>query len=174
MAARPRDSAVSGKDHLPGRHDGPYTLAMPVQIVPLPDYDEHYDQGWERVTDEFELYGIDASKLAGKPWWQVGVAAAEFISAPLPAEFQSDFRHRIATALRSVAGVERVDEEDREVWLVTGQPPSALALIEAVAPVLDDLAPLLRPHIYPADGHDPHGQPPTPGPPPESHRFRPS
>src|ERR1700733_6798065 len=124
---------------------------MPVQIVPLPDDDEHYDEGWERVTDEFELYGVDASKLADKPWWQVTVAAAEFISARLPAEFQTEFRDRIATVLMSVTGVDRVDEEDREVWLVTGQAPSALALIEAVAPVLDDMAPRLRPHIYPAE-----------------------
>lgn len=129
---------------LVGLPDDPYTRRMEVQLIRLAD-DEHYDEGWERVTDESDLYGIDAAKLAGEPWWQVSVAAAEFVRGE---PFAGEFRQRIAAALSGIAGVQSVDEEDREVWLVTGHPPSAEALIQVVAGVLDELASRIRPHIY--------------------------
>jgi hypothetical protein len=55
-------------------------------------------------------------------------------------------RRRINSALRDVAGVDAVAEEDREVWVVQGS-PSGKQLVRAVAAILDDLAPRLRLHV---------------------------
>jgi hypothetical protein len=52
----------------------------------------------------------------------------------------------MATALEAVPGVQSVDEEDREAWLVTGA-PSGKALVEAAAAVVDDIAPRARAHL---------------------------
>jgi hypothetical protein len=117
---------------------------MPVQVIQIPS-DDQYDEAWERVTDEPDILSVDAAKLAGEPSWQVGIAVAEFMRGePLAVEF----RQRIAAALSAVAGVQRVDEEDTEVWLVTGS-PSGEALIQAAAAVLDDMAPRLRAEVSP-------------------------
>ena len=68
--------------------------------------------------------------------WQVTVAVMEFVREdPL----ESELRRRIAAALRSVDGVETVDEEDREVWFITGR-AAGRALVQAAGEVVDDLA----------------------------------
>ena len=75
--------------------------------------------------------------------WNVTVAAMEFVrQEPL----EGELRRRVATALRSVEGVESADEMDTEVWFVTGT-PSGEAQVRAVAEVLDDLAEQTRAHI---------------------------
>ena len=51
-------------------------------------------------------------------------------------------RRRMATALRAVNGVATVDEQDREVWFVTGT-PSGKEPTEA-AQVVDELADEIR------------------------------
>jgi hypothetical protein len=101
------------------------------------------EESWERVTDDPDLKGIDARKGSGESWWLVFVAVAEFIrEEPL----ESELRQRMATALSAVPGVQSVDEEDREVWLVTGA-PSGEALVRAAAAVVDDIAPRARAHL---------------------------
>ncbi|NKZ08860.1 hypothetical protein [Actinomadura latina] len=103
------------------------------QIQPL---DSGITEEWARNTDEPDLRAVSAAKLREGPWWSVGVQVMEFIRAePL----ESELRRRIAAALTSVSGVADVEEEDREVWTVTGD-PTGKALVEAVAQVLDDLA----------------------------------
>jgi hypothetical protein len=68
------------------------------------------------------------------------VAAAEFIrNEPL----ESTFRARLDEELRAVAGVTGVAEEDREVWIVAGDPTGA-ALTRAAALVVDELASRIR------------------------------
>ena len=52
---------------------------------------------------------------------------------------ETDMRRRMATALRAVNGVATADEQDREVWFVTGT-PSGKELTEAAARVVDELA----------------------------------
>jgi hypothetical protein len=52
----------------------------------------------------------------------------------------------MAAALRAVAGVEAVEEEDREIWIVTGT-PSGQELVNAAAQVVDSLATRARAHI---------------------------
>jgi len=73
--------------------DRPTRRSVPIRLAD----DEHYDEGWERVTDENDLYGIDAAKLAGESWWQVSVAAAEFVRGE---PFEGEFRQRIGNNLR--------------------------------------------------------------------------
>lgn len=95
---------------------------------------------WIRKTDEPDLRAVSASKLRAGPWWTVSAWVMEFIRTdPL----ESELRRRIADALSGVSGVTSVEEEDREVWTVTGT-PTGKALVEAVAQVVDDLAPQTR------------------------------
>ena len=88
-------------------------------------------ESWERLTDDPDIRGVDASMitLGEQPYWSVGVAVAEFLREnPLEAEL----RQQMAAALPAVHGVESVWEEDREVWGVTGA-PSGEALVRAAA-----------------------------------------
>ncbi|GAA1896915.1 hypothetical protein [Actinomadura bangladeshensis] len=103
------------------------------QIQPL---DSRIAEEWVRRTDEPDLRAVSASKLREGPWWNVSVPVMEFIRAdPL----ESELRRRIAHALSGVSGVTGAEEEDREVWTVTGDPTGG-ALVEAVARVVDELA----------------------------------
>jgi hypothetical protein len=112
------------------------------------------DEAWERdiEVDDGEARWVEATRV--RAWellggghspggWNVTVAAMEFVrEEPL----EGELRRRIATALRSVEGVESADEMDREVWFVTGT-PSGAAMVRAVAEVLDDLAEQTWAHI---------------------------
>jgi hypothetical protein len=110
-----------------------------VRQVVLDDADE----AWERVTDEPDALGVEAVGLGEMAGWQVTVAVMEFVrKEPL----EGELRRRIAAALRSVDGVESAEEEDREVWFVTGT-PSGQALVRAAAVVVDDLADRTRGYI---------------------------
>jgi hypothetical protein len=99
---------------------------------------------WERVTDEEEIFGVSASRTAQPKWkWQVFVAAAEFVrEEPL----ESTLVERITSALKKVEGVKAVAHEDREVWIIEGD-PSGEALVRAASTALDSLAPQLRKHM---------------------------
>lgn len=103
------------------------------QLKPL---DSAIAEEWARKTGEPDLRAVSASKLRQGPWWSVGVAVMELIRTdPL----ESELRDGIAAALTAVPGVTGVEEEDREVWSVTGD-ASGKALVEAVAQVVDDFA----------------------------------
>jgi hypothetical protein len=98
------------------------------------------DEAWERPTDEPDVRGIEAVRIDEIGGWQVTVGAMEFVrDDPL----EADMRRRIAAALRGVKGVVMADEEDREVWLVTGT-ASGKELTEAAARVVDELAGEIR------------------------------
>jgi hypothetical protein len=100
---------------------------------------EDSDEVWEREIDDEddgEVRFVEALRNDPGGDWQVAVSVMEFVrEGPL----EGELRRRIAAALRSVEGVELVDEMDTEVWLVTGD-PAGPTLIRAVAEVLDDLA----------------------------------
>lgn len=107
------------------------------QIQPL---DSGIAEEWIRKTDDPDLRAVSASKLRAGPLWNVSVWVMEFVRTdPL----ESELRRRIADALSAVDGVTSVEEEDREVWTATGT-PTGEALVEAVALVVDDLAPQTR------------------------------
>ena len=103
------------------------------------------DEGWERITDEPDVRGVEAIKTAdADPWvWSVTVTAMEFVREdPL----ESDLREGVSRALRSVPGVVDVAEEDREVWVVSGS-PSGEDLVRAGASVVDAFADRIRSHV---------------------------
>ena len=94
---------------------------------------------WFRETDDPGIRNVNAL-LADTPGdargWQVAIWAMEYVREdPL----ESEYRQRITDALRQVSGVTSAEEQDRETWLVTGN-PSGKALVEAAARVVDDLA----------------------------------
>jgi hypothetical protein len=140
----PRNGAENGgyvngsNQGLPCRRPHRYhrPVADEIRQIPTAELDGEADEAWERLTDDSDFLGVEATKLAGMPRWHVFVAVAEFLGEdPL----ESELRRRMAAALGGVAGAEHVAEEDREVWIVTGS-PSGEALVRAAAEVVDDLA----------------------------------
>ena len=113
------------------------------QIQPL---DPEIGEEWLRETDVTEIRNVSASSFewpSGISGWQVAVWAMEFVREdPLEAEM----RERVTEALRRVSGVTSADEQDRETWVVIGN-PSGRALVEAAAQVVDDLADQLREYM---------------------------
>jgi hypothetical protein len=98
------------------------------------------DEAWERLTDDPDVLGIEVARIEEIGGWQVTVVAMEFVrDEPL----ETEIRRRLANALRAVKGVVTADEEDREVWYVTGS-TSGKELTEAAARVVDGLAGEIR------------------------------
>jgi hypothetical protein len=114
---------------------------MRDEITKVPDDEVDGDEGWIRETDEPELLNVEAYRF--DDGWQVTVWVAEFLREdPLEAEFRAAMDDK----LRAVPGVTDVQEEDREVWAVDGQ-PSGDALLRAAAAVVDGLADRARPYV---------------------------
>jgi hypothetical protein len=115
------------------------------QITPL---DREIVEEWVRdipLGPAHEALGVDASKhpQSGGWTWTVFVSAMEFVrEEPL----ESKLRGAIITALRNVDGVLQAESEDREVWIVRGE-PSGRALVDAVADVVDAHEFAIRDHI---------------------------
>jgi hypothetical protein len=79
------------------------------------------DEAWERVTGEPDVRGVEAGRIDFAGGWNVTVAVMEFVREdPL----ESEFRRRIAAALRSVGGVETAEEMDRECGSSPEPPPA--------------------------------------------------
>jgi hypothetical protein len=98
------------------------------------------DEAWERLTGDPDVRGIEVARIEEIGGWQVTVGAMEFIrDDPL----ETEIRRRMANALRAVKGVVTADEEDREVWYVTGV-ASGKELTEVAAQVVDELAGEIR------------------------------
>lgn len=110
--------------------------------TPVPDDElDGGDEGWIRDGGDLEL--VEAYFRRELGGWQVGVAAMELVrSDPL----ESELRQAVEAALRAVPGVSAVHEEDREVWVVFGQ-PSGARLVDAVAAVVDARADDLQRHL---------------------------
>jgi hypothetical protein len=116
-----------------------------IRRVPASELDEDSGESWERVTDDPDICGVDASMITvdEQPYWSVGVAVAEFLrDGPL----ETELWEQMTAALEAVDGVASVWEEDREVWGVTGA-PSGEALVGAAAGVVDHLAARARAFI---------------------------
>jgi len=115
------------------------------QVPPLDD--EAVSEVWVReVTDrrEREIHGVDALRQRDGTWpWQVDVWVMGCVrDVPLEAKL----RLGIAAALRGVPGVSAVEEGDREFWIVRGD-PEGVALVRAVATVVDALAEEVRVYL---------------------------
>ncbi len=98
-----------------------------------------------RETSEPDVRGVGAHRLRdGGEWpWRVEVWAAEYVrDEPLETQLRSGVR----AALASVAGVTAVEEEDREVWVVAGNPAGDV-LVRSVAEFIDQIQREIREHI---------------------------
>jgi hypothetical protein len=107
--------------------------------------DDELAEEWVRRTSEPDVRGVGAARRrdAGEWAWLVTIYAAEFVREdPL----EQRMRAAVDAALRAVPGVEDVAEEDREVWIVAGD-PSGEALVRAAADALDRLQGDIREHI---------------------------
>ncbi len=114
---------------------------MREPIRRLSDGEVDGDEGWIRETDEPELRNVEASR--DDEYWQVTVWVAEFLrEEPL----EGELRREMAAALSAVAGVDSVQEEDREIWNLQGS-PSGEELLQAAAAVVDALADRARSHL---------------------------
>lgn len=116
-----------------------------ARIVQVPDDDVDGLQEWVRETDDDDLRGVGALQMAahGRWTWQVFVSVAEFLrEEPLEGEMRAAVDH----AIRSVPGVTEVAEEDREVWILSGD-PSGEELVRSVGEAIDRLAPRAREHL---------------------------
>lgn len=109
---------------------------MSEEVRQIQPQDSEIQEEWLRETGEPDIRAVGACRVDKIGGWQVFVSVMEFVREdPL----ESELRQRITTALRSVPGVTSADEEDRELWFVTGT-PSGKALAESAAHVVDDLA----------------------------------
>jgi hypothetical protein len=136
-AAGPASVSASVPASVPANGDSVTTFAI-RQIKPL---DETIDEEWQREIAEprmRDIQGVSATKIGRQKWpWNATVAIMEFVrDTPL----EVTLRERIMSALRTVPGVIDVAEDDRERWVLRGD-PSGKALVEAVAVVVDELAP---------------------------------
>jgi hypothetical protein len=119
--------------------------------------DDECAEQWERATDDPDVLGVYADKwLDGDDWpWQVTVIAMGFVrEEPL----EGELRRHLHAALSSVPNVADVAEEDREVWVVAGE-PSGDALIRAAGHVLDEFADQIRTHLEGLGGRSRTTQP---------------
>jgi len=112
-----------------------------IQIERVQPQDEEIREEWARVTNEKDILGVCVARMSSEDWpWHVSIYVAEFIrTEPL----QSELFDSITAALTNVAGVTRVVHEDREVWVLQGE-PAGEKLIHACSAALETLAPSLR------------------------------
>ena len=112
-----------------------------IEIKQVESQDEQILEEWVRVTEERDILGVCATRIASDDWpWCVSIYVAEFVrEEPL----QSQLFGSITTALNNVPGVKRAVQEDRERWVLQGQ-PSGENLVRASSLALDTLAGSLR------------------------------
>ena len=109
-----------------------------ARIVRVPDHLVDGVQEWDRRTDDDDVRGVSARQreATGRWSWTVSVSAAQLWREE-PAE--GELRRAVAASIASVAGVAEVAEEDRGVWILTGD-PSGEELVRAVGDAVDDIA----------------------------------
>ncbi len=108
--------------------------------VDLEKFEEDGEVTWFHRTEEGDILGVSASQEIGDEYWYVFVSFAEFVrEEPL----ESKFRKLIAKSLSEVNGVSSVEEEDREVWLVEGD-PDGKELVTVCVEALKSIYPELK------------------------------
>jgi hypothetical protein len=112
------------------------TKISEVVVKQVEPQDDELLEVWIRQTEDNDILGISAVRSVGDWPWAVDINVAEFVRTdPLESELQASIRN----ALLSVPGVTRVAHEDREVWVVQGNPEGA-DLVRACAAVVDTLS----------------------------------
>lgn len=120
-----------------------------IQIVQIPPFDQAIREHWEVSANDIDLFGFSAlCEPAMQYPWSLCINVAEFIRhEPLDTEF----RTRLVAALAGVAGVTAIEEADRDVWVVAGE-PEGQALVDAVLLLLLDMAPELSAELLQVRG----------------------
>lgn len=113
-----------------------------VEVKKIAPEDDEIREEWVRITKDEDILGVSAAKLSRPQWsWQISVYVAEFIRhEPL----ESKLKKVITDSLRTVKGVKRVAQEDREVWLVDGDSVRGDDLVRACAVGLSTIEAELR------------------------------
>ncbi len=115
------------------------------RIERVPDHLVDGIAEWVRRTDDDDVRGVGAlqRQVDGRWSWQVEVWAAAFLrEEPL----ESLLRTAVDAAIRSVPGVMEVAEQDREVWVLSGDPDGE-SLVWAVGEAVDLLASRARAYL---------------------------
>ncbi|WP_145061433.1 hypothetical protein [Engelhardtia mirabilis] len=112
-----------------------------IEIEQIQPADDEILEEWSRVTKERDLLGAGASRSSNEDWpWTVFVSVMEFVRVePL----ESELAAAISSALADVSGVKEAHHDDRETWIISGQPDGS-ALVHAAAKVVDRFAPRTR------------------------------
>lgn len=138
-------ASKSGPD-MPGSPAAPPAFHRPEkessvslhEVEPIPADELDGTEGWRRRTPEPDIRGVEAIRGSERssPDWLVSVSMMEFVRGD---PFEREVRTAMAEALRGVAGVRNVFEEDRETWRVQGR-PSGKVLVEAATGVVERFA----------------------------------
>lgn len=111
-----------------------------IVVIKLQPMDSEILEEWIRETEEEDILGIGAARTKGDWPWSVFVYAAEFIREdPL----ESELYQSIEKALESVPGVTDVFHEDREKWIIKGNPRGE-DLVRACSLAVDKLSSAIR------------------------------
>jgi len=90
-----------------------------IAVKQIPSSDEEILEEWVNVTENEEILGVSATRSKSEWSWTVSIYAAEYIrEEPL----ESELYESINKALTTVPGVAAIDHEDREVWIIKGNP----------------------------------------------------
>jgi hypothetical protein len=111
---------------------------VPGEVVSVTPLDDAVAEEWVRETDEPDLRGVTAVRFQGRDRWQWQLTASIALLT-LDEPQATELHEQIGSALRDVAGVVDVAQEDRETWVVSGT-PSGEALVQAAALVVDAVA----------------------------------
>ena len=109
-----------------------------IDINQLSTIQEGVLDHWEATAENVDLFGVAAVKSNTAEYqWSIVINAAEFIrEEPL----ETKFRSKILDSLKGLKSVNKIEEVDREVWVVDGD-PGGRALLDAVIGVLIELEP---------------------------------
>ena len=112
-----------------------------IDVEKIEPEDDEILEEWRRVTAETDLLGVGAVRIAGGEWpWQVLVSVMEFVrDEPLESELVA----AVSAALAAVPGVREAAQEDRETWVIKGDPDGP-SLVRAAAAVVDRFSPRTR------------------------------
>ena len=113
-------------------------------IEQIEPYDDEALESWISITDEEDLFGVEANQYEDSEWpWQIGITVMELIrEEPLESALISE----ITSAVQSVSGVTNACQEDREVWIVKGE-PSGKEWVKVCSLVLDRWSDSIREEV---------------------------
>ena len=104
--------------------------------------DEEIARSWVIHPDD-DFRQVTADRIRHEPeWpWEVGVSVMEFVRDE---ETEAKLSDAVTKAIRRVRGVREAEQQDREVWVVSGLFISGASLVKAVDAAIGRCEPDLR------------------------------